>query len=105
MTSKPFPTLLNHLMKYFYLTSTIIIVTCLTKALDDLNFGVAQAYMNQRKLDHNMKIMVKNFSQALKGIGDRKNWAGSFEMDMLPWNIFTMEIYVEYIFICILLSW
>lgn len=35
----------------------IILVTCLTKDLGDLNFWVAWAYMNQRKLDHEMKML------------------------------------------------
>uniref|UniRef100_A0AC11B210 Retinol dehydrogenase 5 n=1 Tax=Ovis aries TaxID=9940 RepID=A0AC11B210_SHEEP len=62
----------------------ITAATCLTEALvDHLNVGVAQAYMNQRKLDHEVKTlqvqaaqfakqtgqwigMVENFNQALK---------------------------------------
>ncbi|XP_054640234.1 biogenesis of lysosome-related organelles complex 1 subunit 1 isoform X1 [Dunckerocampus dactyliophorus] len=58
--------------------------TCLTEALvDHLNVGVAQAYVNQRKLDHEVKTlqvqagqfskqtaqwinMVEGFNQALK---------------------------------------
>uniref|UniRef100_A0A8C5W9H2 Biogenesis of lysosome-related organelles complex 1 subunit 1 n=1 Tax=Microcebus murinus TaxID=30608 RepID=A0A8C5W9H2_MICMU len=62
----------------------IAAATCLTEALvDHLNVGVAQAYMNQRKLDHEVKTlqvqaaqfakqtgqwigMVENFNQALK---------------------------------------
>ncbi|KAG1941095.1 biogenesis of lysosome-related organelles complex 1 subunit [Pimephales promelas] len=60
---------------------------------------VAQAYVNQRKLDHEVKTlqvqasqfskqtaqwisMVENFNQALKEIGDVENWARSIEMDM-----------------------
>uniref|UniRef100_A0A4W6E066 Biogenesis of lysosome-related organelles complex 1 subunit 1 n=1 Tax=Lates calcarifer TaxID=8187 RepID=A0A4W6E066_LATCA len=74
--------------------------TCLTEALvDHLNVGVAQAYINQRKLDHEVKTlqvqasqfskqtaqwisMVEGFNQALKEIGDVENWARSIEMDM-----------------------
>ncbi|XP_061745642.1 biogenesis of lysosome-related organelles complex 1 subunit 1 [Nerophis ophidion] len=74
--------------------------TCLTEALvDHLNVGVAQAYVNQRKLDHEVKTlqvqagqfskqtaqwisMVEGFNQALKEIGDVENWARSIEMDM-----------------------
>ncbi|XP_053144466.1 biogenesis of lysosome-related organelles complex 1 subunit 1 isoform X3 [Hemicordylus capensis] len=62
----------------------IAAATCLTEALvDHLNVGVAQAYVNQRKLDHEVKTlqiqaaqfakqtgqwitMVENFNQALK---------------------------------------
>ncbi|XP_039547197.1 biogenesis of lysosome-related organelles complex 1 subunit 1 [Rhinichthys klamathensis goyatoka] len=78
----------------------ITAATCLTEALvDHLNVGVAQAYVNQRKLDHEVKTlqvqasqfskqtaqwisMVENFNQALKEIGDVENWARSIEMDM-----------------------
>lgn len=78
----------------------IAAATCLTEALvDHLNVGVAQAYVNQRKLDHEVKIlqvqasqfskqtaqwisMVEGFNQALKEIGDVENWARSIEMDM-----------------------
>lgn len=78
----------------------ITAATCLTEALvDHLNVGVAQAYVNQRKLDHEVKTlqvqasqfskqtaqwisMVEGFNQALKEIGDVENWARSIEMDM-----------------------
>uniref|UniRef100_A0A673Z238 Biogenesis of lysosome-related organelles complex 1 subunit 1 n=1 Tax=Salmo trutta TaxID=8032 RepID=A0A673Z238_SALTR len=78
----------------------IAAATCLTEALvDHLNVGVAQAYVNQRKLDHEVKTlqvqasqfskqtaqwisMVEGFNQALKEIGDVENWARSIEMDM-----------------------
>ncbi|MGH0148106.1 UNVERIFIED_CONTAM: hypothetical protein FKN15_046331 [Acipenser sinensis] len=70
---------------------TLLIVTCVS--------WVAQAYVNQRKLDHEVKTlqtqagqfakqtsqwisMVENFNQALKEIGDVENWARSIEMDM-----------------------
>uniref|UniRef100_A0A673Z161 Biogenesis of lysosome-related organelles complex 1 subunit 1 n=1 Tax=Salmo trutta TaxID=8032 RepID=A0A673Z161_SALTR len=63
------------------------------------NSRVAQAYVNQRKLDHEVKTlqvqasqfskqtaqwisMVEGFNQALKEIGDVENWARSIEMDM-----------------------
>ncbi|XP_021425795.1 biogenesis of lysosome-related organelles complex 1 subunit 1 isoform X3 [Oncorhynchus mykiss] len=78
----------------------IAAATCLTEALvDHLNVGVAQAYVNQRKLDHEVKtlqvqagqfskqtaqwiVMVEGFNQALKEIGDVENWARSIEVDM-----------------------
>ncbi|XP_059400092.1 biogenesis of lysosome-related organelles complex 1 subunit 1-like [Carassius carassius] len=78
----------------------IAAATSLTEALvDHLNVGVAQAYVNQRKLDNEVKTlqvqasqfakqtaqwinMVENFNQALKEIGDVENWARSIEMDM-----------------------
>nr|XP_046168929.1 biogenesis of lysosome-related organelles complex 1 subunit 1-like [Oncorhynchus gorbuscha] len=71
----------------------IAAATCLTEALvDHLNVGVAQAYVNQRKLDHEVKTlqvqagqfskqtsqwisMVEGFNQALKEIGDVENWS------------------------------
>ncbi|XP_069761941.1 biogenesis of lysosome-related organelles complex 1 subunit 1 [Narcine bancroftii] len=85
--------------------------TCLTEALvDHLNVGVAQAYMNQRKLDNEVKTlqiqaaqfakqtqqwlgMVDNFNQALKEIGDVENWARSIEMDMR-----TIATALEYVY-------
>ncbi|CAG0887727.1 unnamed protein product [Darwinula stevensoni] len=72
----------------------------LTQALvDHLNVGVAQAYLNQRKLDVEAKQlnqhaatfakqtqlwlqMVETFSTALKELGDVENWAKSIEGDM-----------------------
>ncbi|XP_012282681.1 biogenesis of lysosome-related organelles complex 1 subunit 1 [Orussus abietinus] len=72
----------------------------LTQALvDHLNVGVAQAYLNQKKLDAEAKQLqhsatnfakqtqswlnlVESFSSALKEIGDAENWARSIEGDM-----------------------
>ncbi|NWX43482.1 BL1S1 protein, partial [Steatornis caripensis] len=71
---------------------------------------VAQAYVNQRKLDHEVKTlqaqaaqfakqtgqwitMVENFNQALKEIGDVENWARSIEMDMR-----TIATALEYVY-------
>uniref|UniRef100_A0A9L0IWL8 Biogenesis of lysosome-related organelles complex 1 subunit 1 n=1 Tax=Equus asinus TaxID=9793 RepID=A0A9L0IWL8_EQUAS len=108
----------------------ITAATCLTEALvDHLNvgfqwvgtpdveslsrpraLGVAQAYMNQRKLDHEVKTlqvqaaqfakqtgqwigMVENFNQALKEIGDVENWARSIELDMR-----TIATALEYVY-------
>uniref|UniRef100_A0A8C6QGY3 Biogenesis of lysosome-related organelles complex 1 subunit 1 n=1 Tax=Nannospalax galili TaxID=1026970 RepID=A0A8C6QGY3_NANGA len=79
----------------------ITAVTCLTDALvDHFNVGVAQAYRNQRKLDHEVKTvqvqvvwfakqtgqrirMVENFNQALEKIQDVENWAQRVDLDML----------------------
>ncbi|XP_003223234.1 biogenesis of lysosome-related organelles complex 1 subunit 1 isoform X1 [Anolis carolinensis] len=111
----------------------IAAATCVTEALvDHLNVGplkvelgrgslstprlqggpsrVAQAYVNQRKLDHEVKTlqiqaaqfakqtgqwisMVENFNQALKEIGDVENWARSIEMDMR-----TIATALEYVY-------
>nr|CAD7567428.1 unnamed protein product [Timema californicum] len=72
----------------------------LTQALvDHLNVGVAQAYLNQKRLDaeakqlhhnatnfakqtHQWANLVESFSSALKEIGDAENWAQSIEADM-----------------------
>ncbi|CAM1326750.1 BLOC1S1 (predicted) [Pycnogonum litorale] len=72
----------------------------LTEALvDHLNVGVAQAYLNQKKLDCEAKnlfvnasnfnkqvqqwlMLVENFNQSLKEIGDVENWSKSMEADM-----------------------
>ncbi|XP_030388517.1 biogenesis of lysosome-related organelles complex 1 subunit 1 [Scaptodrosophila lebanonensis] len=72
----------------------------LTQALvDHLNVGVAQAYLNQKRLDVEAKQLhvgatnfakqtqqwlqlIDNFSSALKELGDVENWARSIECDM-----------------------
>lgn len=67
--------------------------------LFDNEFRVAQAYLNQKKLDAEAKQLqisatnfakqtqswlnlVESFSSALKEIGDVENWAKSIEDDM-----------------------
>lgn len=72
----------------------------LTQAIvDHLNVGVAQAYLNQKRLDAEAKQLhvgatnfakqtqqwlqlIDNFSSALKELGDVENWARSIETDM-----------------------
>ncbi|KAL7738229.1 hypothetical protein ACLKA6_006562 [Drosophila palustris] len=72
----------------------------LTQSLvDHLNVGVAQAYLNQKRLDaeakqlhvgatnfakqtHQWLQLIDNFSGALKELGDVENWARSIEGDM-----------------------
>jgi len=72
----------------------------LTGALvDELNCGVAQAYLNQRRLDAEGKqlqmsvatltkqtnkwlTLINNFNSQLKQLGDVENWARSIEADM-----------------------
>ncbi|XP_076250249.1 biogenesis of lysosome-related organelles complex 1 subunit 1 [Rhynchophorus ferrugineus] len=72
----------------------------LTHALvDHLNVGVAQAYLNQKKLDVEAKQLhssalafskqtqqwlnhVDSFSSALKELGDVENWAKTIEGDI-----------------------
>jgi len=72
----------------------------LTHALvDHLNSGIAQAYVNQKKLDTETKLLQRNaatfakqtaswlklmedFNTSLKEIGDVENWSSSIESDM-----------------------
>lgn len=81
-------------------TEAMAAATALTHALvDHLNSGVAQSYVNQKKLDTETKILqanathfakmtmqwlklVEDFNTALKEIGDVENWARNIEADM-----------------------
>jgi len=72
----------------------------LTQALvDHLNVGVAQAYLNQKRLDseasqleqsatsfqrqtHHWLGLVASFADALKEVGHVQNWASTIETDM-----------------------
>jgi len=74
--------------------------TCLTTALvDHLNVGVAQAYLNQKRLDSEAKQLhlnatnfskqtsawlqlIDSFNTSLKEVGDVENWARTIEGDM-----------------------
>lgn len=75
--------------------------TNLTSLLvDHLNEGVAQAYLNQRKLDAEAKqlhtnitqfsklagqwmTLMENMNKAVNELGDLKNWSQSIERDMM----------------------
>lgn len=67
--------------------------------MDHLNVGVAQAYLNQKRLDYEAKQLnigavnfnkqtqvwlnlIDNFSSSLKELGDIENWSKTIETDM-----------------------
>ena len=78
----------------------LAVATELTSHLvDHLNEGVAQAYLNQRKLDAEAKqlhtnitqfskqagqwmTLMENMNKAVNELGDLKNWSKSIESDM-----------------------
>lgn len=83
----------------------------LTQALvDHLNVGVAQAYLNQKRLDAEAKQLhvsatnfskqtqhwvnlVETFSSALKEIGDVENWAKTIEGDVRTISLTLENVY------------
>jgi biogenesis of lysosome-related organelles complex 1 subunit 1 len=76
-----------------------IVIECYLSKVDHLNIGVAQAYLNQKRLDQEAKNLninannfnkqtrewtqlIENFTGSLKELGDVENWARTIEKDM-----------------------
>jgi len=70
-----------------------------TALVDHLNVGVAQAYLNQKRLDSEAKqlhlnasnfskqtaswlTLIESFNKSLKEVGDVESWARSIENDL-----------------------
>ncbi|KAF5272128.1 hypothetical protein FQA39_LY01210 [Lamprigera yunnana] len=91
----------------------IVAASNLTQALvDHLNVGVAQAYLNQKRLDAEAKQLhtsaisfakqtnqwlnlVETFSSALKELGDVENWAKTIEGDVRTITIALENVYKD----------
>ncbi|KAK5645547.1 hypothetical protein RI129_006847 [Pyrocoelia pectoralis] len=91
----------------------VLAASNLTQALvDHLNVGVAQAYLNQKRLDAEAKQLhasaisfskqtgqwlnlVETFSSALKELGDVENWAKSIEGDVRTITIALENVYKD----------
>lgn len=67
--------------------------------MDHLNVGVAQAYLNQKRLDSEAKLLhhsatnfakqtqswlglIESFNNSLKEVGDIQGWAATIEADL-----------------------
>uniref|UniRef100_A0A8C0INN8 Biogenesis of lysosome-related organelles complex 1 subunit 1 n=1 Tax=Chelonoidis abingdonii TaxID=106734 RepID=A0A8C0INN8_CHEAB len=75
----------------------IAAATCLTEALTDhLNVGVGQAYVNQRKLDHEVKTLQIQAAQFAKQTGQWISMVENFNQALkvsLPWDALGAWIY------------
>ncbi|ESO10801.1 hypothetical protein HELRODRAFT_71907 [Helobdella robusta] len=92
------------------LEATVATTKFANALVDSLNKGVGQAYVNQKKLDTETKILhanvmqltkqtnlwlklINDFNQAVKEIGDVENWSRSIEADMR-----TISSALEYVY-------